>query len=65
MCLIHNFKLTECSSTERLFVSDYGAKYGHITTWVCSNCKKEIKKKIYKGEYGWKTVQNFFKVNYF
>lgn len=60
MCLIHNFKLTQCSN-EKLFVNQYGAKYGHITTWVCHKCNKEIKKKIYKGEYGWKTVERFLK----
>jgi len=48
-------------SDEKLFVNQYGAKYGHITTWVCHKCNKEIKKKIYKGEYGWKTVERFLK----
>jgi transposase-like protein len=60
MCLIHSFTLTECSE-EKLFVGRYGAKYGHLTKWKCKGCNKEINRKIFKGEYGWKTVQNFLK----
>ena len=61
MCfLFHRFELVSSDEKEKLFVRNRATfKLAYKTKWVCSDCKKEITKRISKGESGWITLKNF------
>jgi hypothetical protein len=58
--------LIDCCEKEKLFVvktitNNTQFQTGYSTTWKCLDCDKEIKKQIFKGDSGWKSVKLFLK----